>query len=155
MNLTTPRAAGNITGAPFITLVNADGFAVPDCERHTPVPDPDPTEPADWPAWTDNWHWEPTELAVTYDDEAAALGALEDLPWPDDDAPDADPHIAFPGLAPLADRPGLPALCGGSPEPYVPTEEDWTDYRASCADVEARDAARRAEDTRAPLWGYE
>jgi hypothetical protein len=119
MNHTTPPLAGNITGAPFITLVDAEGFAVSPGEKNIPEPfPPDPADPADWPAWTDNWHYEPTDRDLA--DMAAA--ALEDLE--------------------------IPAIAGGSPDAYVPTDEDWADFHAWCAEVEARDA-------RNPIYGYE
>ncbi|HWD08135.1 MAG TPA: hypothetical protein VHA57_03465, partial [Actinomycetota bacterium] len=48
---------------PIVTLVDIDGFAVPSCEKDIPHVEPDPNDPADWPAWTDNWYWEPTDPA--------------------------------------------------------------------------------------------
>jgi hypothetical protein len=118
-------AGGQITGAPFITLVDVDGFAVPSAERDIPHVEPDPTDPADWPAWCDDWYWEPTDPA----EASAAAAALEDLP--------------------------LPALCGGSDEAFVPSEADWADYRAWCAEVDAREEIAAAEAAHNPMWGYE
>lgn len=63
---------------PVLTLVDLDGFAVPVAEKDIPHVEPDPTDPADWPAWTDDWFWETTDPA----DLAAADAALEDLELP-------------------------------------------------------------------------
>lgn len=136
------RAAGEpipprITGAPWVNLVGIDGCGVPDCERYTPTCPPDPTDPADWPAWTDHWFWEPTEM-------------LEDLPMP---GLEAEPYE--PSAEDLADyhrwslelearRLGMAA--------YEPTAEDWADYRQWAAELEARTAAARMAD---PIYGYE
>jgi hypothetical protein len=38
-----------------VHLVDADGYDVPVTEKDG-VPH-DPTDPACWPDWTDNWHW--------------------------------------------------------------------------------------------------
>jgi hypothetical protein len=60
-----------------VTLVDPEGFLVPLVEKSTD-PEPDPTDPANWPAWTDNWFWEvsdPTEVAEL---EALALEAETD-----------------------------------------------------------------------------
>jgi hypothetical protein len=51
-----------------IHLVDVDGFDVPTGEKN--LPPHDPTDPANWPAWTDNWFWE------CEPDERAALEAL-------------------------------------------------------------------------------
>jgi hypothetical protein len=59
-----------ITGPPFITCVDLDGFQVPRTELWDgPSEEIDPTHPASWPAWTDNFFWEVS------DDERAALEA--------------------------------------------------------------------------------
>jgi hypothetical protein len=84
---------------------------------------------------------------------------LEDLDVPPisdgPDAPDADPRIRFPGIASLAERMAPPPIAGGSPEPYVPTEADWEDYRRWSEAMDARDELRAMEDARNPMWGYE
>ena len=45
------------TGAPYIHLVDIDGFDVPLAERFD-GPEPDPTDPAQWPESNDvdGWH---------------------------------------------------------------------------------------------------
>jgi hypothetical protein len=37
--------------------VDTEGFDVPLIERAEFNPEPDPADPAEWPAWTDNWRW--------------------------------------------------------------------------------------------------
>jgi hypothetical protein len=47
-----------------VHLVDTEGFDVPVGEKD--LPPHDPTDPACWPAWTDNFFWEisdPTEVA--------------------------------------------------------------------------------------------
>lgn len=57
---TTTSASPRTTGAPWITLVDIEGFAVPDCERYSPVCPPDPAEMGAeaWGAWADVWRYE-------------------------------------------------------------------------------------------------
>lgn len=149
-----------------ITLVDLDGGPVPIWEKDAPiVPAFDPDEesdPASWPAAYDNHFWEPgAELGL--DDEEDVFGPIGPLPdlrdphdWPAEgpDGPDGDPAIAFPGIAPLAERMALAPICGGSEdaEPFTPSEADWEDYRAWAAEIEARASLARMCD---PLYGYE
>jgi hypothetical protein len=53
-----------------VHLVDIDGFDVPVGEKD--LPPHDPTDPANWPAWTDNFYWE-CEPAVMAELEAAAI----------------------------------------------------------------------------------
>jgi hypothetical protein len=108
MNHSTASSAGTITGPPYVTLVDIDGYAVPSCEKD--IPDPPTFESAEeWGAWADCYRYE--------------LGAA----WADGpDAPDADPRIAFPGIASLAERLSIPPVSGGAP--YEPDERDLADY---------------------------
>lgn len=114
---------------PIVTLVDIEGFGVPDCERYTPTCPPDPTDRAD---------------------VEAAAAMLEDLPMP---GLEAEPYE--PSAEDLADyhrwslelearRLGMAA--------YEPTAEDWADYRQWAAELEARTAAARMAD---PIYGYE
>jgi hypothetical protein len=102
---------------PFVTLVDVDGFAVPAGEKDiSDVPPPDESDPADWPAWTDNWFWEPTEPEASGDAAELAAAALQD-----------PPSLAAPGdgsswsehfASPLATGRtlALPPIAGGSPD---------------------------------------
>lgn len=46
----------------------------------------------------------------------------------------------------LAANPILPPIAGGSPEPYIPTAQDWADYEAFCREVDQRHEQARMED---------
>jgi hypothetical protein len=137
VNLTTIEPVAQITIAPMVRLVDLDGNPVPDCERHVPTCPPDPDDPAEWPESNDvdGWHWE-TGPELDPGDVDAAAAALEDLPFPD--APDADPALAFPGIAPLIERMGIMPVSGGAPEPFEPTAEDLADYGRWSAELDAR-----------------
>jgi hypothetical protein len=45
--------------AQLVHLVDLDGFDVP-CTERAHGPEPDPTDPANWPSWTDDWYWSTT-----------------------------------------------------------------------------------------------
>jgi hypothetical protein len=84
MNSTTNTASTNTA---TVHLVDIDGFDVPVTEKDA-VPH-DPTDAANWPAWTDNWFWE-CEPAVMAELEAVAIAAECDRrdapdPWPTDE----------------------------------------------------------------------
>jgi hypothetical protein len=73
------------------------------------IPDRTTGDPADWPAWTDNWHWTPTDP----DGFDAAMEAV-DVTMPLPDCPD------------LRDPSDWPAEPG--PLEY-PSEDDERSYR--------------------------
>lgn len=54
-----------------------------------------------------------------------------------------------------ARRLGILPIAGGAPEPAGPTAEDVAEARAYCAAIDAIEQARRVEDLRHPLYGYE
>jgi hypothetical protein len=61
--------------------------------------------PAEWPAWCDDWCYEPTEAPPVVDQA--------DIEW-------------------LNNNPVLPPIAGGAPEPFEPSDQDWDDlYVAS------------------------
>jgi len=145
MKSTMNRPVEQITIAPLVQLVGIDGFAVPDCERHTPVPDREPCPADSWPAWTDlvsvglggrdyEHHVGGAKLADAYRSTMERYDGEPDMPDEggepfeepdgDRDAVDADPAIAFPGIEPLAAR-RLAPISGGSPE-Y--TDDDLADH---------------------------
>jgi hypothetical protein len=94
-----------------------------------------PVEPAGPEGWSDYWDlytWE-----VSDPDERAALEAAEverirdvlDVPQPS-----AGEAI----WAQLIIEGSLPAISGGSPEPFEPSPEDWADYHAWSEDLDDR-----------------
>lgn len=109
--------------------------------------------------------WDRDE-SVYLDAEMLADG-VHPLPFGEGpDAPDADPAIAFPGIAPLSERMPLAPVCGGGPdddgpdpseadarnhrewlrslafddpdERFAPSAADWAEYRAHLDLVEPR-----------------
>jgi hypothetical protein len=135
----TNDTAPQYTTFPAIVCVDVHGDRVPEHSRDVPEITPDPTDPADWPAWVDNWFWGTTE-------------------GPDEppDGPDGDAWTAFPGAPPLAER--LAPIVGGAPgeeRPFEPSEGDWQDYRDWCEEVDRREELKALEDRCDPMWGYE
>jgi hypothetical protein len=115
---TTAGHPVQITTAPLVTLVDVDGLAVPSCEKDIPHVEPDPTDPADWPSWTDNYFWETTDDDARLDARLGALAAaaLEDLPLP-----------------------------GLEPGRYEPSAADLADYHAWSEDLERRRDSGRSD----------
>lgn len=131
------------------------------------------------PAWDEFGHWSghgPTYrssgaayladaadylLVTARRSVAAALLKGAALVPPEIDDETADPVmmelIAIDAINRACKKAGSVApIAGGAPEaPYVPTEEDWREYREWTEEVERRDAERRALDARNPLYGYE
>jgi hypothetical protein len=101
-----------------VHLVDAEGFDVPVSEKDN-VPH-DPTDPADWPAWTDNWFWEvePFERAAL---EQAAFDEACDIV--DSPSPSEERWLALMWS-------GLPPVAGGAPEYTAADRSDleaWLD----------------------------
>jgi hypothetical protein len=100
-----------ITGPPFITCVDLDGFQVPRTELWDgPSEAIDPTHPASWPAWTDNFFSEisdPTEVAEL---ELAEVERITDIL----DGP--RPSVGEAMWAQLMIEGSLPPISGGAPE---------------------------------------
>jgi hypothetical protein len=118
---TDPR---QIIGPPFITCVDLDGHQTPVTELWSgPSEGIDPTDPAAWPAWTDNWYWE-TDAADVAALEAEERERLADLC----DAPDAAWHRMM--------AESIPAISGGAP--FEPSPEDWEDYRRAFDEIDRR-----------------
>lgn len=72
-------------------------------------------------------------------DRSIPPGAVLIPPELEPDAPDADPMIRFPGIAPLFER--MPPVSGGSPEgdeAFAPSPEDWAEYRRWSEDLDRR-----------------
>jgi hypothetical protein len=136
---TDDRVSQSIPSRTGITLVDLDGGPVPIWERDAPIGPPfDPDEesdPADWPAWCDNWLWEPTDDAGD-GDRSIPAGAV----------------LVPPELLDLAEL-GLAPIAGGGP--FEPTQSDWDDYAAWAREVDARQEIEAAEDRMNPMWGYE
>jgi hypothetical protein len=127
MYSTASPARGQITGPPYITLVDLDGFPIGVGEKNVPEPmPPDPTDQADWPADTDNWHWETDELV----DEDLALAAAFDVAMERFEELHPVPAVLPVSFAAPEAWP-LP-ISGGAPDDrpeFIPTAEDWADYR--------------------------
>jgi hypothetical protein len=103
---------------PAVTLVDENG---------SPIRELDPTDPANWPNWTDNHFWS------TPPDDVASLEADEmDRLLNDDDAP--RPAEADQLWAQMMVEASLPPVCGGAPTPFVPSPQDWADYYANRGD---------------------
>lgn len=133
------------TSLPQVHLVDITGFDVP-CTERAHGPEPDPTDPSNWgPEW-DNWYYTPTDSAELMAAEAEAFADMADLP---------SRGYGEQLWAQLMVEGSLPSICGGAPEPFVPSDEDWADYLAWTAEVERRDALRRDENARHPLYGNE
>jgi hypothetical protein len=129
MNHTAKSTA--ITLYPTVVCVGPDGERVPEHERDVPHVEPDPTDPMDWPAWTDNWFWGTTE-------------------GPDEppDGPDGDPHCRFPGTPGFEpSEQDLADLAAWSAE--VEARRDWADH---VAEIRAAEEARNPVEL---LYGYE
>jgi hypothetical protein len=114
-----------------VHLVDVNGYDVPVGEKD--LPPHDPTDAANWPAWTDNFYWEvePDEHAAL---EAAEVERITDIL----DAPQPSPGEAI--WAQLMIEGSLSSVSGGSPdaEPYQPTAEDWADYHGWSEDLDRR-----------------
>ena len=103
-----------------------------------------PTVHADDESWADDdGHWTPDDAIALYPPD---LDDVYDIP----DAPDFA-ATQQPGYWEALERDGiLPALSGGSPDPeptpFVPSDEDWADYRMWTEMFDARDDERRHDD---------
>jgi hypothetical protein len=98
-----------------VHLVDAEGFDVPVAEKDN-VPH-DPTDPAEWPAWTDNWFYEVSDPAEREALEQAAFDEECDRRDMVDDSCRWHAMMAS----------GLPPIAGGAPE-Y--TDADRSDLEA-------------------------
>lgn len=137
---TTIERPVQITIAPMVQLVDIHGDPVPDCERHTPVCDPDPTDPADWgPGW-DNFHWQ-LGPEPGPDDEGPGDDDFDDIDRADVDAADAAlADLEYARLAPIS---------GGSPD-HEYTDEDHASHMAWLQELDGSfPPADRAEEQRA------
>jgi hypothetical protein len=85
-----------------VHLVDTNGHDVPCTERRFD-PEPDASDPACWPSWCDNWHWELTP------DNLALMEAIYDIV----DAPQAH-EMRRKAL-------DVPPISGGG---FEPSEED-------------------------------
>jgi hypothetical protein len=156
MNHTTNNGAiAQITAAPMVRCVNIDGSPVPEWERDIPFIEPDPTDPLDWPGWTDNFFWEATDMSAF---EA----------WFRADDADEDARAQISGEAPdgadivrrMIEAGTLQPVSGGAPdddepEPFIPSALDWDDYRCWDEECDARDEASRREIECSLQFGYE
>jgi hypothetical protein len=109
-----------MASVPQVHLVDVDGCDVPLTERFE-GPEPDAGDPAEWPAWTDDWYWEvdPDEVAELHALELERVEALADGPHP---------SVGEAIWAQMAEG-SLPPIAGGAPdEPFEPSAEDLADY---------------------------
>jgi hypothetical protein len=141
---TTNGPAVQVTGPPYITLVDIDGYAIPSCDKDIPEVRREPCPADSWPRWTDfvavklgGRDFEHRIGGTKFGDcYVAALVRADDRADGFEEAMDAlDAELP------------LPPVSGGSPEPFTPSEEDWHEYREHFDRVERSDPEL--------LWGYE
>src|SRR4051794_27938156 len=91
---------------PLINLVDPDGFDAP-CYESLSIPH-DPTDPQDWPAWTDSWFWETGTdplPAMTAEERAEFedwLASVDDFPTPLRPVEEARDRLGVEALANIA-----------------------------------------------------